>query len=415
MNVRSIFRPCAAAVVVATALLAACGGGSSSSSTAGQGTLHVALTDAPACGYDEVNVTVEKVRVHQSSTAGESDGGWSEVVLNPALRVNLLDLTNGVLAELGQTELPAGTYSQLRLQLAANSASAPFANSVLPSGGSEVALDTPSAQQSGLKMNLNLTVAANELADVVLDFDACKSVVKRGNSGRYNLKPVVTVLPRVRVDGLVAEGMVAAAIALPTTTVSLQQAGAPVRATVPDSTGRFVLYPVPAGTYDLVVSAEGRVTAVMTGVPISDSSRTFATPAGTAIDPPAGTARTISGAVSIAGSTTIPLATLRARQNRRDGHGRAPLDHQRRRDWRLCAERGRRRAGVHRVQRERDHAVLRGRPDGRQRRQVPGGRHGRRPHCTEPAGRRDGGGSVAAGRVRGALIAIGCACPWSTR
>jgi hypothetical protein len=163
-------------------------------------------------------------------------------------------------------------------------------------------------------MNLNLTVAANELADFVLDFDACKSVVTRGASGRYNLKPVVTVLPRVRVDGLVAEGRVAPAIALPTTTVSLQQAGVPVRSTVPDASGRFVLYPVPAGSYDLVVSADGRVTAVMTGVPISDSSRTFATPTGTAIDPPGGTPRNIIGLVSITGSTAIPLATLRARQ-----------------------------------------------------------------------------------------------------
>lgn len=315
MNLHSLLRPWAATAMVAAAtLLAACGGGGSSGSATGQGTLRVALTDAPSCGFDEVNVTVQKVRVHQSSTAAESDAGWSEVVLNPARRVNLLDLTNGVLAELGQTELPAGTYTQLRLQLASNGSTPPYANSVVPTGGTETPLDTPSAQQSGLKMNLNLTVAANELADLVLDFDACKSVVTRGASGRYNLKPVVTVLPRVRLDGLVAEGKVAPAIALPTTTVSLQQAGVPVRSTVPDATGRFVLYPVPAGTYDLVVSADGRVTAVMTGVPISDSSRTFATPAGTAIDPPAGTPRNITGVVSITGSTTIPVATMRARQ-----------------------------------------------------------------------------------------------------
>lgn len=315
MNLHSILRPWATtAMVAAAALLAACGGGGSSVSATGQGTLRVALTDAPSCGFDEVNVTVQKVRVHQSSAAADSDAGWSEVVLNPARRVNLLDLTNGVLAELGQTELPAGTYTQLRLQLASNGSTAPYANSVVPTGGTETPLDTPSAQQSGLKMNLNLTVAANELADLVLDFDACKSVVTRGASGRYNLKPVVTVLPRVRLDGLVAEGMVAPAIALPTTTVSLQLAGVPVRATVPDATGRFVLYPVPAGTYDLVVSADGRVTAVMTGVPISDSSRTFATPMSTAIDPPAGTPRNITGVVSITGSTTIPVATMRARQ-----------------------------------------------------------------------------------------------------
>ena len=53
-------------------LLTACGGGGSS---AAPGTLSVSLTDAPSCGYDAVNVTVNKVRVHQSSSAGENDSG----------------------------------------------------------------------------------------------------------------------------------------------------------------------------------------------------------------------------------------------------------------------------------------------------------------------------------------------------
>ncbi|MFT3956709.1 MAG: DUF4382 domain-containing protein [Piscinibacter sp.] len=317
MNLHTLLRPRFAALAAAVGLLAACGGGGSSSTppSSDTGTLRIALTDAPSCGYDEVNVTVEKVRVHRSASAGENDSGWSEVVLTPALRVNLLDLTNGVLAELGHTELPAGTYTQLRLQLAANGGAAPYANSLVLSGSAdEIPLDTPSAQQSGLKMNVNVTVESNEVADLVLDFDACKSVVKRGNSGRYNLKPVVSVLPRVRVDGLVAEGYVAPAIALGSTSVSLQIDGVPVRSTVPMANGRFVLYPVPAGNYDLVVSAEGRVTAVMTGVPISASSRTFVTPTGTAIDPPAGAPRAATGVVSISGSTTVPQSLVRATQ-----------------------------------------------------------------------------------------------------
>lgn len=317
MNLHRLFHPRFAALAAAVSLIAACGGGGSGSDApaAGNGTLRVALTDAPSCGYDEVNVTVEKVRVHRSAGADDADSGWSEVALNPALRVNLLDLTNGVLAELGQTELPAGSYTQMRLQLAANGSTAPYANSLVLTGSEdEIPLDTPSAQQSGLKMNVNVTVEANEVADVVLDFDACKSVVKRGNSGRYNLKPVVSVLPRVRVDGLVAEGYVAPAIALGSTSVSLQQNGVPVRSTVPMADGRFVLYPVPAGDYDLVVSAEGRVTAVMTGVPISATSRTFVTPTGTTIDPPAGAPRAATGLVAISGSTTVPPAMVRATQ-----------------------------------------------------------------------------------------------------
>lgn len=193
--------------ILALASLTACGGGSSggvdssgsgSSTVNGDsdtGTLRLALTDDPACGFDTVFVTIQKVRVHKSSDANDIDGGWSEIVLNPAKKVDLLSLTNGKLEELGQTVLPAGKYTQLRLVLAENNG-APFANSAKPTGESEVALQTPSGQQSGLKTNIDITVAANKTSDFVIDFDACKSIVAAGGSGKYLLKPVLSMTPR---------------------------------------------------------------------------------------------------------------------------------------------------------------------------------------------------------------------------
>jgi len=224
-------------------VLAACGGGGGIGGTGSAGTLRLSITDAPSCGYDAVNLTIEKVRVHQSDSAADGDAGWSEIVLSPAKRVDLLSLSNGVLENLGQTSLPAGKYTQLRLVLAANGSVAPFANSVVPTGGVETALDTPSAQQSGLKLNTNIDVPPDKVADFVLDFDACKSVVKRGNSGRYNLKPVISVIPLLSDAGMRVVGFVHQAIANASTLVSLQSAGAPVKTTVPDASGQFVLYP----------------------------------------------------------------------------------------------------------------------------------------------------------------------------
>lgn len=214
-------------VVGMSCLLASCGGGGDggaagaagsgsagttvdsggSGAVASMGTLRLALTDAPACGFDKVYVTVEKVRVHQSSSSGESEAGWSELLLDPARRLDLLSLTNGVLAELGQKSLPAGKYQQLRLVLAENGSAAPFANAVIPTGSkNEVALATPSADQSGLKVNTNMDVIASQTADFVIDFDACKSIVTTGSgnangngnagSGQYLLKPVLTVARR---------------------------------------------------------------------------------------------------------------------------------------------------------------------------------------------------------------------------
>ena len=261
--------------------LVACGGGSDATapvagapgggSTGGAGTLRVALTDAPACGYDHVYITVDRVRVHASSTARDSDAGWSEVVLNPAQRIDLLALTNGVLAELGQTPLPAGQYTQVRLVLRPNGSGTP-ANAVVPTAsGAEIPLDTPSATQSGLKLIHPFTVQPNSMADLVLDFDACRSVVRRGNSGRYNLKPVIAVIPRTTtaIVGTVDP-------ALSGVTVSAQKNGVVVRSTTPNAAGEFVLsgLDVMRSPFDVVLTANGRASAVIAAVPVTSSVTT---------------------------------------------------------------------------------------------------------------------------------------------
>lgn len=307
------FRSALAACTLAIGL-AGCGGGGEGGGIGGtgadSGTMRLSITDAPACGFDAVHVTIDRVRVHRSAAAGDSDAGWSEVVLQPARRIDLLALTNGVLEELGQTTLPAGTYTQMRLVLAPNTAAQPLANAVKPTGGAEVALDTPSGQQSGLKLGVNIDVPAGQVVDVVLDFDACKSVVRRGNSGRYNLKPVISVTPVLSAAGMRIVGWVDPALAGAGTSVSAQSAGRAVKATLPDAAGRFVLYPVPAGQYDLVVTATGRVTAVMTGVPVSLQATTFVNSQAVPIMP----GIDATGPRPVAGSVQPATATVRALQ-----------------------------------------------------------------------------------------------------
>ena len=262
----------AAVTALATGLLTACGGGGTESTPLGTtGTLRVALTDAPACGYDAVFVTVREVRVHKSPTAAESDPGWAAITLPSPRRIDLLTLTNGALDELGQTPLEAGRYTQMRLLLAENTAGTPLANAVRPSGQTEVALETPSALRSGLKMNVNIEVSVDQIADVVIDFDACRSVVRAGSSGRHLLKPVLSVTPRYLsgVRGSVDMAAVSGAV------VSLQTAGNIVKSTVPDpATGAFRLSPVPPGSYDLVLTSPGRATAVVTGVRVTPDTLT---------------------------------------------------------------------------------------------------------------------------------------------
>jgi hypothetical protein len=114
-------------------------------------------------------------------------------------------------------------------------------------------------------MNVDVEVSAQQIADVVIDFDACQSVVRAGASGRHLLKPVLRVTPRYLsgVRGHLDLSAVAGAA------VTLQTGGSVVKATAPDlATGAFRLTPVAPGTYDLVITVPGRTTAVITGVKV---------------------------------------------------------------------------------------------------------------------------------------------------
>ena len=278
------------------------GCGSSSSSGAQQGTLGVSLTDAPAGGFDAVNVTVTKVRVHQSSTASENDPGWTEITLNPPKKINLLDLTNCVLERLGQTSLPAGHYTQLRLVLLMNTGTS-TANSVVLSSdpNTEIPLKTPSAVQSGIKLIHEFDVAPGQLLDLVLDFDASKSIVTLGNGG-YLLKPVITVVPTVLtgIDGFVDPSLLTSINN--NVMVSSQVSGTVIRSTVPDpQTGEFCIDHLAAGNYDLVFTANGHATKVISGVPVPVSTNSsIVTMVSTSTEPitlPTSTTHVISGFV----------------------------------------------------------------------------------------------------------------------
>jgi len=302
------------ALPLAALLLNGCGGGGGDAGTPAvttpsnttSGTLALSLTDAPACGYDHVYVTVLKVRVNASATAGDSDAGWTDLNVGPTQRFDLLALGNGVLASLGQVPLAAGHYSQLRLVLADNDSAHPLANSVVPTGAAEVALTTPSGQQSGLKLNADITITASQLADFVLDFDACKSVVPAGNSDKWLLKPVVTVLPNL-LSGV--SGYVDGSVANAGTTVSLQQGGVVIKATAPDATGMFALAPVSPGNYDLVVKATARASMVLTGVPVTQSAVTVVSSTVQPLSPALAIDGRVSGSVMTLGvPTDAPVA-----------------------------------------------------------------------------------------------------------
>lgn len=197
-----------------------------------QAQLTVRMTDAPA-NYDAVMVDVQGVEV-------TGDGG-SAVMLNTTAKVyNLLELTNGVNVLIATGDVNAGTVSQIRLILGTN-------NSVKVKGV-VYPLTTPSAMQSGLKLQVNKTFEAGVEYNILLDFDASQSIVSKGNN-EYQLKPVIRTIDTA------ISGSIKGSITPLTGNVLISATSNGVTyTTVTAANGSFLIAGLPIGTYDITIT-----------------------------------------------------------------------------------------------------------------------------------------------------------------
>ncbi len=198
--------------------------------------IEVWLTDA-AGDYQAVNVDVQGVEVN----TGEGEQGWQSLAITPKV-YNLIELANGNETFLGDLELPSGRISQIRLILGDS-------NTVVDQDTVEHELKTPSAQQSGLKIQVHQVLAEGITYKILLDFEAGKSVVKTG-AQTYILKPVIRAMAEAQ-DGAIKGSVAPAGIV----SVSLMAADTVVTTTSTDEAGKFLIRGLDAGTYKLVFDA----------------------------------------------------------------------------------------------------------------------------------------------------------------
>jgi hypothetical protein len=263
------------AILMLFSLFAGCGGsggGGSSVGSGGTGTLSLSLTDATTLDYQAVYVTIDRVDVHLGGNEN-SPNNW-ETVARPEKTYNLLELVNGVREQLGLADLQAGDYTQMRLIIGNTpddglnifSQAHPFANYVILADTDEIhELKVPSGPQTGIKLVHGFTIEEDQTTELILDFDACRSVVKAGASGLWLLKPTIKVVGTkdyAIISGAVSDG----AAALPGVLVSAQiydpDADDPKdrvvvwTSTVTDEDGQYKLFLQP-GTYNIVVYTTG--------------------------------------------------------------------------------------------------------------------------------------------------------------
>lgn len=155
-----------------------------------------------------------------------------------AASYDLLKLVNDDDTLLADANIPSGRLHQMRLVLGTE-------NYVKIQGTSQlIKLETPSAQQSGLKLNIQHDVQDGILYTITMDFDVAKSIVRTGNN-KYILKPTIRTI-------LNAAGGSIKGVVMPKnfqSAVYAVQGVDTIASTFTDPEGGYLLRGLAAGTY----------------------------------------------------------------------------------------------------------------------------------------------------------------------
>ena len=206
--------------------------------------LSVRMTDAPG-NFTAVMIDLKGVEVTGS--------GGGAVMLNTRTRIyNLLNFSNGLDTLIATGDLDAGTVSQIRLILGPNN--------TVTVGGVVYPLSTPSAMQSGLKMQIHQTFEPGVSYSILLDFDANQSIVLKGN-GEYQLKPVIRTIDTA-ISGSIKGSITPIGVIAAVTATS----NGLTYSSVTNLSGEFLIAGLPVGTYDITVTpALPRLPVTITG------------------------------------------------------------------------------------------------------------------------------------------------------
>ena len=234
------------------------------------GKLIITLTDGPfpIDMIDSAIVTIVKVEIRNQN---ESDSSSFLTLMEDTLRFNLLELRNGVTAELLETDIPEGNYDLIRLYV-------DEANLTVKEGDT-YSMKVPSGSQTGIKLFIKpaLRISGGTVTEVLLDFDLERSFVLKGNLKTpagikgFNFKPVIRAVNNVTTGSI--EGMVSdtAGLALANASAWIEKDSV-IATAYSDSTGYYGIIGIPADLYTLHATKEDYDTVSVEGFEIIEGN-----------------------------------------------------------------------------------------------------------------------------------------------
>jgi len=245
-----------------------------------KGNLVIKLTDAPfpIDMIDAATVSISKVEIRKVCDCEEE--GYPFITLaefDPPVDFNLLELRNGVTADLVDMEIEPGNYDLIRLYVD---------NAGLKvKDGEDYHLKVPSGAQTGIKVFVepDLHVAGGLTADVLLDFNVERSFILRGNMNSpagikgFNFKPVIRAVNNTTagtVEGMVINSDTALENAYVLMEQIVDQDTFEITSASTDENGYYAMPGIPAGLYTLSATLTDFDTVTVDGLEIEAGNLT---------------------------------------------------------------------------------------------------------------------------------------------
>jgi len=246
-----------------------------------QGHLVIKLTDAPfpIDMIETATVYINKVEIRKKSEGEELGYPYITLLeeLEEPLEFNLLDLRNGITADLIDMEIEPGNYDLIRLYV--------DEARLTVKEGDEFIVKVPSGSQTGIKMFMepDLHVAGGLTTYVLLDFNVEKSFILKGNTKSpagikgFNFKPVIRAVNNT-IAGTLEGWIINSDTALENAYVLMEQIVEQdtfeITTASTDDTGYYAMPGILAGLYNVSATLEGFDTVTFEGVELIEGNLT---------------------------------------------------------------------------------------------------------------------------------------------
>lgn len=231
------------------------------------GKLVIKVTDEPfpVDMIDSAIVTVVKAEIR---TLTDTAYPYIVVLEDTSLSFNLIELRNGVMAEMVEVDIPSGDYDLIRLYITEAS--------LTVKDGETYRMKVPSGSQTGIKVYIDpaVRISGGLITELLLDFSLEQSFVLKGNYKTadgikgFNFRPVIRAVNNTNagmVTGVVTDE---ASLPIENAEVWIEQ-DTLLASSFTDPQGYYAIPGIPAGHYNICATAENYDTACVTGINVT--------------------------------------------------------------------------------------------------------------------------------------------------